>query len=51
CPLSKTIFALFKMTNNDHRPEGFIRCMECGEILAQIHEENCSMACVHNEKY
>ncbi|CAF3735585.1 unnamed protein product [Rotaria sp. Silwood1] len=39
------------MTNNDHRPEVFMRRMECGNMLAQTNEENCSMACVHNGKY
>ncbi|CAF4110272.1 unnamed protein product [Rotaria magnacalcarata] len=28
----------------------FIRCVICGEFLAQSNDENCSMTCIHNGK-
>ncbi|CAF5011492.1 unnamed protein product, partial [Rotaria magnacalcarata] len=35
CRLPRTIFTLFKMTNNDYRSEVSVRCVECGQVLVK----------------
>ncbi|CAF2176242.1 unnamed protein product [Rotaria magnacalcarata] len=51
CVLPKTTFMLFKMTDNEYRPQVSVRCVECGEVLLKSNDAKCSISCDSNGKY
>ncbi|CAF3299674.1 unnamed protein product [Rotaria socialis] len=51
CRLPKTVFTLFKLTDNDDHPQVSTHCVECSEILIKLDQKKCSNACSLNGKY
>ncbi|CAF1526050.1 unnamed protein product [Rotaria sp. Silwood1] len=51
CRLPKTVFMLFKLTDNDDRPQVSVRCVNCGEVLMKSDQSKCSNTCNSNGKY
>ncbi|CAF2051475.1 unnamed protein product [Rotaria magnacalcarata] len=43
CRLPKTVFTLFKLTDNDDHPQVSTRCVECSEILIKLDQKNVQM--------
>ncbi|CAF1137226.1 unnamed protein product [Rotaria sordida] len=51
CRLPKTVFMLFKLTDNNDRPQVSVRCVKCGEVLMKSDQSKCSNTCNSNGKY